>query len=138
MSIIREHKFRKKWGQNFLTDNNLLDKIVRTVAPNKNDSILEIGPGGGALSRKTIDLVKEMVAVEVDPLLVKYLNSLPELEKLKIVEGDILKKNIPDLDIQCPVRIIGNIPYNITSLIIFWLISINYINCSILGTNLFN
>ena len=92
MSIIREHKFRKKWGQNFLTDNNLLDKIVRTVAPKKNDSILEIGPGGGALSRKIIDLVKEMAAVEVDPLLVKYLNSLPELEKLKIVEGDILKK----------------------------------------------
>ena len=122
MSIIREHKFRKKWGQNFLTDNNLLDKIVRTIAPNKNDSILEIGPGGGALSRKTIDLVKEMVAVEVDPLLVKYLNSLPELEKLKIVEGDILKKKISKLDLSPPVRIIGNIPYNITSLIIFWLI----------------
>ena len=122
MSVIREHKFRKKWGQNFLTDNNLLDKIIRTVAPNKEDSILEIGPGGGALSGKIINLVKEMVAVEIDPLLVKYLSTLNELEKLKIVEGDILKKKISKLDINPPVRIIGNIPYNITSLIIFWLI----------------
>ena len=123
MSIIQEHKFRKSWGQNFITDNNLLEKIVRTVSPNKNDSILEIGPGGGALSKKMINLVKEMVAVEVDPLLVKYLNSLLELEKLKIVKGDILKKKISELDINTPVRIIGNIPYNITSLIIFWLIN---------------
>ncbi len=122
MSIIQEHKFRKKWGQNFLTDNNLLDKIIRTVAPTKDDSILEIGPGGGALSNKIINLVKEMVAVEVDPFLVKYLNTLQGLENLKIVEGDILKKKISDLDINPPVRIIGNIPYNITSLIIFWLI----------------
>ena len=88
MSIIQEHKFRKSWGQNFITDNNLLEKIVRTVSPNKNDSILEIGPGGGALSKKMINLVKEMVAVEVDPLLVKYLNSLLELEKLKIAGGE--------------------------------------------------
>tara|TARA_Y100001970_G_scaffold48396_1_gene61336 strand:- start:4130 stop:4897 length:768 start_codon:yes stop_codon:yes gene_type:complete len=122
MSIIKDHKFRKKWGQNFLTDNNLLEKIVRTVAPNNQDSILEIGPGGGALSVKIINSVKEMVAVEVDPHLVQHLNLLNDLKRLKVVKGDILKKNIPDLDIQRPVRIIGNIPYNITSLIIFWLI----------------
>ena len=97
MSIIKDHKFRKKWGQNFLTDNNLLEKIVRTVAPNNQDSILEIGPGGGALSVKIINLVKEMVAVEVDPHLVQHLNLLNNLKRLKVVKGDILKKNIPDL-----------------------------------------
>ena len=116
------HPFRKKWGQNFLVDNNLLDKIVSTVDPQVNDHILEIGPGEGVLSEKILPQVKEMLAIEIDPLLVDHLNKQKNLKQLNVIQGDILVNNIRDLPITNPVRVIGNIPYNITSPIIFWLI----------------
>ena len=116
------HPFRKKWGQNFLVDNNLLDKIVSTVNPQVNDHILEIGPGEGVLSEKILPQVKEMLAIEIDPLLVDHLNKQKKLKQLNVIQGDILVNNIRDLPITNPVRVIGNIPYNITSPIIFWLI----------------
>ena len=117
-----DHPFRKKWGQNFLVDNNLLDKIVSTVDPQLNDHILEIGPGEGVLSEKILPQVKEMLAIEIDPLLVDHLNKQKNLKELNVIQGDILVNNIRDLPITNPVRVIGNIPYNITSPIIFWLI----------------
>ena len=117
-----DHPFRKKWGQNFLVDNNILDKIVSTVDPQLNDHILEIGPGEGVLSEKILPQVKEMLAIEIDPLLVDHLNKQKNLKELNVIQGDILVNNIRDLPITSPVRVIGNIPYNITSPIIFWLI----------------
>ena len=63
-----------------------------------------------------------MVSIEIDPVLVNKLNNSSRLKKLKVVNKDILKTNIYDLEIDNPVRVIGNIPYNITSQIIFWLI----------------
>jgi len=117
-----QHPFRKKWGQNFLTDKNLLGKIVRTVLPQPGDSILEIGPGEGALSEKILPEVKEMVVIEIDPMLIDHLMNRSDFDGLKIIQGDILLQNITDLPISNPVRVIGNIPYNITSPIIFWLI----------------
>jgi len=117
-----DHHFRKKWGQNFLVDKNLLDKIVSTVNPQANDHILEIGPGEGVLSERILPQVKEMLAVEIDPLLVDQLNKQKNLNELNVIQGDILHNNIRDLPITKPVRVIGNIPYNITSPIIFWLI----------------
>ena len=116
------HPFRKKWGQNFLTDSNLLDRIVRTVEPQENDNFLEIGPGDGSLTELIFPKVKQMVVVEIDPLLVKHLSIRSDLDGLHIIHGDILLQDIEDLPIEEPVRIVGNIPYNITSSIIFWLI----------------
>ena len=116
------HPFRKKWGQNFLTDSNLLDRIVRTVEPQENDSFLEIGPGDGSLTELIFPKVKKMVVVEIDPLLIKHLSIRSDLDGLHIIHGDILLQDIEDLPIEEPVRIVGNIPYNITSSIIFWLI----------------
>ncbi len=116
------HPFRKKWGQNFLTDSNLLDRIVRTVEPQKNDNFLEIGPGDGSLTELIFPKVKKMVVVEIDPLLIKHLSIRSDLDGLHIIHGDILLQDIEDLPIEEPVRIVGNIPYNITSSIIFWLI----------------
>ena len=116
------HPFRKKWGQNFLTDSNLLDRIVRTVEPQENNNFLEIGPGDGSLTELIFPKVKKMVVVEIDPLLIKHLSIRSDLDGLHIIHGDILLQDIEDLPIEEPVRIIGNIPYNITSSIIFWLI----------------
>ncbi len=116
------HSFRKKWGQNFLIDPNIVKKIYQTINPIDSDNILEIGPGEGALTKKILPEVNKMVSIEIDPVLVNRLNNSNQLRKLKVVNKDILKTNIYDLDIDNPVRVIGNIPYNITSQIIFWLI----------------
>ena len=116
------HSFRKKWGQNFLIDPNIVKKIYRTIDPKYSDNILEIGPGEGVLTKIILPEVNKMVSIEIDPVLVNTLNNSIVLRKLKVVNKDILKTNIYDLDIDNPVRVIGNIPYNITSKIIFWLI----------------
>ena len=122
MSKKTDHPFRKRWGQNFLADRNLLDKIVRTIDPKKSDSILEIGPGEGALTELIYPLVKEMVAIEIDPMLIEHLKNRESLKGLNIVHGDVLLQDIENLPVKNLVRVIGNIPYNITSPIIFWLI----------------
>ena len=122
MSKKTDHPFRKRWGQNFLADRNLLDKIVRTIDPKKSDSILEIGPGEGALTELIYPIVKEMVAIEIDPMLIEHLKNRESLKGLNIVHGDVLLQDIESLPVKNLVRVIGNIPYNITSPIIFWLI----------------
>ena len=116
------HTFRKKWGQNFLVDPNVIKKIYNTIDPRTSDRIIEIGPGEGVLTKIILPEVRELLAIEIDPLLVKKLNDSDQLKKLKIINEDILRINIYDLGINNPVRIIGNIPYNITSQIILWLI----------------
>ena len=118
----KTHPFRRKWGQNFLSDSNLIDRIVRILNLKKNDSILEIGPGDGLLTEKIFSKVKEMAIVEIDPLLVKHLSIRSDLAGINIIHGDILMQDIDEIPIKNPVRVIGNIPYNITSSIIFWLI----------------
>ena len=122
MSKKIDHPFRKKWGQNFLADRNLLEKIVRTIDPKKSDSILEIGPGEGALTELIFPKVKEMVAIEIDPMLIEHLKNRESLKGLNIVHGDVLLQDIENLPVKNLVRVIGNITYNITSPIIFWLI----------------
>ena len=118
----RPHPIRKKWGQNFLNDINLLNKIVEVVKPQAEDYFLEIGPGDGALTEKILPNVHSMTSVEIDPLLVKSLSNNSQLKELSIIQDDILNIDIEDLSMRKPVRILGNIPYNITSSIIFWLI----------------
>ena len=120
--VHRDHSFRKKWGQNFLADPNLLKRITHTVDPQPEDFILEIGPGEGALTEKILPMVKAMAAIEIDPLLIQHIENQPDLKDLIIIHGDILLQEIDEMPIKTPVRIIGNIPYNITSPIIFWLI----------------
>ena len=122
MSKKIDHPFRKKWGQNFLVDRNLLEKIVRTIDPKNSDSFLEIGPGEGALTELIYPIVKEMVAIEIDPMLIEHLKNRESLKGLNIVHGDVLLQDIENLPVKNLVRVIGNIPYNITSPIIFWLI----------------
>ena len=116
------HPFRKKWGQNFLNDSNLLNKIVKIVNPLPEDTVLEIGAGDGALTEKLFPHVKKMLAVEIDPLLIKKLSNNQNLRGLTIIDGDILNLNLGEVNTKDPIKIVGNIPYNITSSIIFWLI----------------
>ena len=105
-----------------MVDPNIIKKIYQTIDPKITDNIIEIGPGEGALTQIILPKVNDMISIEIDPLLIDKLSNSAMLKKLKIVHEDILKTNIYNLEIDNPVRVIGNIPYNITSQIIFWLI----------------
>ena len=112
---------KKKWGQNFLVDNNLLEKIINNVRIDSNENVLEIGPGQGALSEKLVGICNELHMVEIDRDLITILKQHNKLSQAEIINQDILKVDLPTLDIENPV-VVGNIPYNITSPIVFWLI----------------
>ena len=103
-------------------DTNLLKKIVAAIQPEETDNILEIGPGGGALTEHLLKKVNQLTAVEIDEALVRELKANPELKKCRFINQDILRTNLKDLLLKFPVRVVGNIPYNITSPLLFWLI----------------
>jgi len=83
-----KHPFRKKWGQNFLVDNNLLKKIAHTINPKPDNCILEIGPGEGALTEKIFPEVKEMIGVEIDPLLIDKLKGQQLYSHVTLRKGE--------------------------------------------------
>ena len=114
---------KKKWGQNFLIDKNTIQKIIKIINPNENDSILEIGPGKGAMTIPLCNKVKNIHGVEIDPMLINYLKE-KKIKNLKLTNIDILKyENSKLLNYN---KIIGNIPYNISSQIIFKFIKENF------------
>jgi 16S rRNA (adenine1518-N6/adenine1519-N6)-dimethyltransferase len=110
------HPFRKKWGQNFLRDPNTITKIIGVLAPGTNDTILEIGPGDGVLTDRLSKAAGHIHAVEIDPLLIKHLGD-KHYHNVAIHEGDILDWDISILPEG--VKIIGNLPYYISSPILF-------------------
>ena len=119
---MQELKPLKRFGQNYLHDRNILRKIANTINPEPDDIILEIGPGNGALTEFIYGKTKNFFAVEIDKRVIEDLQlRFPEL---KIKQGDILKSDINSLikPGKKKIRIIGNIPYNLTSPIIFKLI----------------
>ena len=122
MQIKMPHPFRKKWGQNFLRDSNTIGKIIDCLNPNKEDTILEIGPGEGALTNRLSSLVKEIHAVEIDPLLVKQLEE-KKYPNVKLYGEDILDWDMNRMSGN--IKIIGNLPYYISSPILFKLLESN-------------
>ena len=81
---------KKRWGQNFINDKNLIDKIISVFDPNKRDTVLEIGPGKGALTYPLSKRVKKIIAVEIDPILVSHLKE-NFIENIELVNDDILR-----------------------------------------------
>ena len=115
----------KRFGQNYLTDDNILNKIVKEIAPLESDNIIEIGPGRGALTRKLWERNKNLTSVEIDFRVIEYLKE--EFPDLNIINADFLELQLKPLykKLNKKLRIAGNIPYNITSPIIFKLIENN-------------
>lgn len=113
---------KKKWGQNFLVDTNLLRKIVNSLDIQAADRFLEIGPGEGALTELILARVDRLAAIEIDPTLVEHLGTVQELRDCTFIHGDVLLLELDELPFGTPIRVVGNIPYNITSPILFWLI----------------
>jgi len=114
MSLRPDLRAFKKWGQNFITEPALLDKLVRTVNPQPDDIMIEIGPGTGALSRLFAQKVKQLHAVEIDERMDEFLKSIrTEIAGFSYEFKDFLKW-VPPED-MASFRLIGNIPYYITS-----------------------
>lgn len=112
---------KKSLGQHFLTDNNIITKILNSVNAGKNDRVIEIGPGTGALSKWLVQRYEDVHAIEVDQRAIEILKS--ELDGLTIHEKDVLKVNWNELISQSKAtHVIGNLPYYITSPILFSLL----------------
>ena len=116
---------KKSLGQNFLIDNNILNKIVK-LSEIRNNNIVEIGPGTGNLTKKIIEQKpKNLILIEKDQKLINELkNKLKEGQKINIFNEDILKFNL-EKNIKKNSTIIGNLPYNISSQILIKLIRFN-------------
>ncbi len=115
-------KPKQSLGQNFLTDRNIALKIVHSLQLNKEDTVLEIGPGLGVLTKIVQPQVNKLVAVEIDRNLAAGLEEqFAECPNCEIVQNDFLLYNLSALK-QKNIRVIGNIPYNITSPILFKII----------------
>jgi 16S rRNA (adenine1518-N6/adenine1519-N6)-dimethyltransferase len=112
----------KALGQHFLHDQNIVDKIVSALNIKATDTILEIGPGLGALTKAVLPLTAKVFAVEIDRNLIEILKKECDAEKLTLFQESILDFNLALLAKEAPLRIIGNIPYNISSPIIFHLL----------------
>jgi 16S rRNA (adenine1518-N6/adenine1519-N6)-dimethyltransferase len=127
-TIIKKYRLRpqKKLGQNFLTDDNIRRKITDVLVLEGDSPVLEIGPGCGALSSLLLERTERLIAVEPDPRCVRILRA--ELSEkyphFKIITGDILKCDLSLLvDKGSKLKVIGNLPYYITTKIIFYLCS---------------
>ena len=115
--------FQKKFGQNFLIDTHVLDKIIRAAEITKDDFVLEIGPGIGTMTQYLAQAAREVVAVEIDKALIPILqDTLSGFPNAEVIQDDILKVDIAELAAERnggrPIKVVANLPYYITTPII--------------------
>jgi len=117
------HIPRKRFGQNFLHDQGVIDKIIASIAPDAKDNMVEIGPGQGAMTRPLLDALPHMNAVELDRDLIVLLEN-EFADKLTIHNADVLKFDFSQLvnAEQPTLRVVGNLPYNISTPLLFHLL----------------
>ncbi len=128
IAVLKKHEFRfqKKFGQNFLIDTHVLDKIVQAAGINKDDFVLEIGPGIGTMTQYLCENARRVLAVEIDANLIPVLKeTLADYDNVDILHGDILKQDIVALAKEYndgkPINVVANLPYYITTPIIMGL-----------------
>ena len=115
--------FQKKFGQNFLIDPHVLDKIIAAAEITKDDFVLEIGPGIGTLTQYLAEAAREVVAVEIDSTLIPILeDTLSAYENVSVINEDVLKVDLRKLAEERnggkPIKVVANLPYYITTPII--------------------
>lgn len=126
--MTETHIPRKRFGQNFLKDNHVIDKIINALHPRSQDLLVEIGPGLGALTQVVLNQIDHLFVVEIDKDLSAKLQASYPPSRLSVIEEDALKYNFALLSQQSQdpmkkLRIFGNLPYNISTPLLFHLLS---------------
>ncbi|MCI6091107.1 16S rRNA (adenine(1518)-N(6)/adenine(1519)-N(6))-dimethyltransferase RsmA [bacterium] len=128
IEILQKYRFnfQKKFGQNFLIDTHVLDKIIRAADITKDDFVLEIGPGIGTMTQYLACAAREVTAVEIDKALIPILeDTLSDYDNVTVINEDILKVDIAALAEEKnggkPIKVVANLPYYITTPIIMGL-----------------
>ena len=129
-AVLERHgfTFKKSFGQNFLTDTNILQKIVDTAEIDKNVNVIEIGPGIGALTEFLAENAAEVMAFEIDDRLVPILeDTLRDHDNVNVINEDVLKADLQTRvkefkNPELPIKVVANLPYYITTPILMHLI----------------
>ena len=128
IEIIQKYEFmfQKKFGQNFLIDTHVLDKIIAAAEITKDDFVLEIGPGIGTMTQYLACAARKVVAVEIDKALIPILeDTLSDYDNARVINNDVLKVDIAKLAEEenggKPIKVVANLPYYITTPIIMGL-----------------
>ena len=125
-----DFSFQKKFGQNFLIDTHVLDKIISSAEITKDDFVLEIGPGIGTMTQYLACAARQVVAVEIDKALIPILeDTLQAYDNVTVINEDILKVDMNQLVKEYnqgrPIKVVANLPYYITTPIIMGLFESN-------------
>lgn len=121
--MVQGHQARKRFGQNFLSDNHYIQRIVESIAPQASDRLVEIGPGLGAITEHLVDKVSELHVVELDRDLIPRLEQkFADKHNFTIHHSDALKFDFSQLAQDSSIRVVGNLPYNISTPLIFHLL----------------
>ncbi|MCI8410629.1 MAG: 16S rRNA (adenine(1518)-N(6)/adenine(1519)-N(6))-dimethyltransferase RsmA [Lachnospiraceae bacterium] len=128
IAVLQKYQFnfQKKYGQNFLIDTHVLDKIISAAKITKDDMVLEVGPGIGTMTQYLCEHAREVIAVEIDKNLIPILeDTLSEYDNITIIHDDILKvdieKIVQERNSGRPIKVVANLPYYITTPIIMGL-----------------
>lgn len=128
IAVLQKYNFnfQKKFGQNFLIDTNVLDRIISSAEITKEDCVLEIGPGIGTMTQYLAESAREVVAVEIDKALIPILeDTLSDYDNVTVINDDILKvdinKIVQEKNSGKPIKVVANLPYYITTPIIMGL-----------------
>ncbi len=123
MEKLPKQRARKRFGQHFLHDTQVLARILSAFNPTANQDIIEIGPGTGVLTSQLLQVVPKITAIEIDRNLVSILRDRFDSARLTLIEADVLSVDISQLaESENSLRLIGNLPYNISTPLIFHLL----------------
>lgn len=132
IAVLQKYQFhfQKKYGQNFLIDTSVLERIIRAAQIDKADCVLEIGPGIGTMTQYLAENAGKVIAVEIDKALIPILaETLAPYKNVTVLQGDILKTDVRELAERCnggkPLKVVANLPYYITTPIIMGLFEKN-------------
>jgi 16S rRNA (adenine1518-N6/adenine1519-N6)-dimethyltransferase len=112
-----KHVAKKKFGQNFLKDSSIIHEIIQSIQPRQNDLLVEIGPGLGALTKPLLEKTKHLFAIELDRDIVNWMQNQYSKNNITIFNEDVLNFNFHQFDKK--IRVVGNLPYNISTPILF-------------------
>jgi 16S rRNA (adenine1518-N6/adenine1519-N6)-dimethyltransferase len=117
------HKARKRFGQHFLHDQNIIHKIISALNPQPEQNIVEIGPGQGALTLPLLKRCQKLTAIELDRDLIPILQrKSADIGELTLMNQDVLNFDLAEINLTPPFRMVGNLPYNISTPLMFHLL----------------